>query len=139
MTRFWRNWLTVWCWAVALFGAALIGGAFEATSGPVRLLFGVLNPAEPLTLDAPLRFSLAVMGAVTLGWSLTLFAAIKAADELGAQGGPIWRLTTLGVVGWYVVDSALSAATGFALNIAPNTLLAAAYLLPVLRTGVLRS
>lgn len=139
MTRFWRNWLTVWCWAVALFGVALIGGAFETTSGPVRLLFGVLNPAEPLTLDAPMRFSLAVMGAVTLGWSLTLFAAIKAADELGARGGPIWRLTTLGVAGWYVVDSALSAATGFALNIAPNTLLAAAYLLPVLRTGVLRS
>lgn len=134
MTRFWRNWLTVWCWAVGLFGVVLIGGAFEATSGPTRMLFGVLNPdAPPLVPDEPMRFSLAVLGAVTLGWSITLHAAIEAAEMLGARGEPIWRLVTLSVVVWYVVDSALSVATGYGLNVAPNTLFLATYLLPALR------
>jgi hypothetical protein len=138
MSVFWRKWLVSWCWGVGVFGVVLAGGAFEATGEPARLLFDVLNGAAPLELDAPMRFSLGVMGAVTLGWSLTLSAAIEAADQLGDQGGPIWRLVTLSVMVWYVVDSLLSIATGFGLNAVSNTVLAAAFLLPILRSQRLR-
>ena len=77
------------------------------------------------------------MGAVSMGWALTFYAAFSAAAALGAQGQPAWRAVTVAVVAWYVIDSALSVATGFALNAVPNTLLLAGYLLPVWRSGVL--
>lgn len=84
-----------------------------------------------------LRFSLAVMGPVTIGWCLALLACVRAADLLGDRTAPVWRLVTWGVAAWYVIDSILSVVTGFGLNVLPNTLYLAAYLLPILRTGVL--
>lgn len=138
MTGFWRTWLWGWCWAVALFGVVLIGGAFEATAAPTRLLFGILNAEEPFVLNAQARFSLAVLGAVTLGWAVAFYAAISAAHQLGASGARVWRLITLSVVLWFVIDSGLSVATGYGLNAAPNAVFLLAYLVPVLRSGVLK-
>ena len=46
---------------------------------------------------------------------------------------------TAAVVIWFVIDGALSAATGFALNTLPNTALAIAYLVPLLASGVLKA
>lgn len=138
MTGFWRQWMAVWRLSVAGFGLILAGGAFEATSGPARMIFALLGEALPLEMPATLRFSIALIGAVTLGWWLTLEAAFRAIDLLGDRAGPVWRALTLSVAGWYLIDGALSAATGFALNIVPNTGLLAGYLIPVLATGVLR-
>ena len=139
MSDFWRNWMTVWCWAVGLFGIILAGGSFEVTSGPVRIIFDLLNGSGKFDLNSPLRFSLAVLGAVTIGWSITLLAAVRAANQLGKKlGKPIWVLATASAVTWFVIDSILSIATGFGLNAIPNTLYIVAYLLPVIRSGVLR-
>ena len=138
MSRFWRQWLAVWRLSVAGFGLVLAGGAFEATSGPARMIFALVGEALPADMTDPLRFSIALMGAVTLGWWLTLEAAFRAIDLLGERAAPVWRGITLSVVGWYVIDGALSAATGYALNILPNSLLLVGYLVPVLSTGVMR-
>jgi hypothetical protein len=138
MPKFWRNWLTGWCGAVALFGLVLTGAAFAATSGPTRLLFALLNGPSPLDLDAQMRFTLAVLGAVTFGWSLTLVAAIQAAHQLDQRGRPVWRQITLSVLAWFVVDSGLSVATGYGLNAIPNTIFVLGFLAPVIRSGVLR-
>ncbi|MGQ3016431.1 hypothetical protein [Phenylobacterium sp.] len=138
MTGFWRQWMAAWRLSVAGFGLVLAGAAVEATSGPARLIFDLVGEALPAEMGAPLRFSIALMGAVTLGWWLTLEAAFRAIDLLGDRDAPVWRGVTVSVVGWYVIDGALSAATGYALNIAPNTLLLVGYLIPVLATGVMR-
>lgn len=137
MTGFWRTWMTVWCWAVIALGLVLTGAAFEATSGPTRLLFTVLNGPEALDLNAQMRFSEAVLGAVTLGWGLTLIAAIGAANLLGDRGRPVWGMIVASVVVWWVVDCALSMATGYGLNAVPNTVFLAAFLAPILRSRVL--
>lgn len=138
MSRFWRTWTTRWCWAIGLFGLILAASAFEATSGPTRLLFSLLNARAALDLDAPMRFSLGILGAVTVGWSLTLLAAVQAAHLLGDRARPVWMLVTSSLVVWYVVDTALSVATGFGLNAIPNTIFAAAFLLPIVCSGVLK-
>ena len=119
-------------------GLVLAGAAFEATSGPVRMIFALVGEALPAEMGEPLRFSIVLMGAVTLGWWLTLEAAFKAIDLLGDRAAPVWRGVTVSVVGWYVIDGALSAVTGYALNILPNTLLLVGYLIPVLAAGVMR-
>ncbi|WP_407355686.1 hypothetical protein [Methanolobus sp. WCC5] len=139
MNKFWQNWLAVWCAAIGLFGVVLAGGALDATSGLVKINFALLNGPGVFELDAPMRFSLAVMGSVTIGWSLAMFAALKAANQLDKRSGKsVWSLMTLSVGSWYVIDSLLSIATGFWLNIIPNTVFMAAFLLPVIKNGVLK-
>ena len=137
MTSFWRTWMTVWCWAVLGFGLLLAAACVEATSGPARLLFAALHGPE-LDLDAQMRFTLGVLGAVSIGWSVTFMAALRAANLLaGDAARPVWRLVALSVVSWFAVDTPLSIATGYDLNAVPNLVFLAAFLLPLVRSGVL--
>ena len=136
MSGFWRGWFIVWCASLAIFGAVLSGGAFEATSGPVRLVLSSLNGPSPALFDPPLRFSLGVMGAVSIGWAVTLFFVIQEAIRLGAQGRPLWNAITAGMISWFVIDSTLSVATGFGLNVAPNIALAGMYVAGLIGGGV---
>jgi len=138
MSGFWRNWLAVWCGAVGVFGAVLIGGGLEATSGPTRLIFDLLNGPMELELNAQMRFSLALMGAVTLGWAMTAAATIQAAILLGERATPIWRLLLGGVMVWFVIDTTMSIITGYGINAIPNLVLLATFLLPIIRSGVLQ-
>ncbi|MFN3911495.1 hypothetical protein [Hyphomonas sp.] len=139
MTGLWKIWITLWCWGVILFGAVLAAAGLPATDGVTKLLYNLLSSA-PLPegfLDAPgMRFSVALMGAVTLGWGFTVLFLLPA---IHAAGAPAWRGLTGALAIWFVVDGLLSAATGFALNNLPNAALAAAYLVPVLASGVLKS
>jgi len=138
LSGFWMNWMTGYCAAVALFGIVLAGGAFDTTSGPVNMVFGVMN--GPVEFNPPMHFSLAVLGAVSIGWSITMLAAVRAANLLDKQSGrPVWIMITSSVVTWYLIDSTLSVATGFGFNAIPNTLFMAAFLIPVFYCGLLRS
>lgn len=139
MSVFWRGWLIVWCLGVVAFGLVLAGGAFEATSAPVRWILETLQGPGDLTFNPVLRFSLALMGCVSVGWALTMLAMMLAAFKLGDRARPIWLGLTFGIVVWYVTDSALSVATGFGLNAIPNTLLLITYLVGVVAGGGLRA
>jgi len=75
---------------------------------------------------------------VTLGWAMTMAATIKAANQLGAAGRPVWTGLTASLLVWFVIDSSLSIATGYPLNAASNTVILVTYLLPLWRSGVLR-
>jgi len=140
MSRFWRNWLTVWCCATALFGIILAGGGFEATSGPVRLVFNSLQGPGELDLNAHMRFILGVLGPITVGWSLTMWTAIKVTLQLDRQAArPIWMLLIASVACWFIVDSCVSINTGFWRNTIPNVAYMATFLLPIVRSGVLKT
>ena len=135
MSSFWKTWLALWCWGVILFGAAIAGGAFPATDGIVRTLYGILG-STPAAFDAPgMRFSVGLMGAVTIGWGATILSLLPAIHQAGA---PAWRGLTLALAIWFVIDGVISVATGYALNNLPNTALAVLYFIPVLTTGVLK-
>lgn len=139
MSAFWRGWMIVWCLGVVAFGLVLAGGAFEATTGPVQWILETLQGPGELVFNPAMRFSLALMGCVSIGWALTMFAVMLAAFELGDRARPIWLGLTFGIVVWYVIDSALSVATGFGLNVIPNTLLLITYLVGLLASGALRA
>ena len=138
MSAFWRVWFFAWCLSVGLFGVVLAGGALEATSGPVRFVLSNLHGPTPASFDATLRFSLAVMGAVLIGWAVTLFVLVRAALDQPQNARPLWNAMSAGMATWFVIDSTLSVATGFGLNVAPNIVLAGMYVVGLLGSGVLR-
>lgn len=134
MQGLWAAWMRVWCWGIFAFGVLLATAAIPPIDGVVRILYtlfsgGGENAAAFAT--NPVRFGLGLQGALTIGWALTLMAAIR-------TGAPIWRELTLALVLWYVIDSAISLSTGFALNAVSNTVLMVAYFVPVLASGVLK-
>jgi hypothetical protein len=136
MSAFWRGWLNVWAWVVIVFGLVLAGGGLDATDGVVETLLVVMGGGG-FEWTQHLRFSLALMGAVTMGWGVTYLALFSAAHRLGGDAAPVWRLATFGMLVWFVIDSSLSVATGFWLNAVSNTGLAIGYLVPVLASGVM--
>lgn len=138
MTGFRMQWLRLWCLAVMLFGVVLMTGAFPATDALVRWLLSLLG-GEPVQMTPALRFAMALMGAVTLGWGLTLRAALSVLERSGpAVAADGWRGLTVAVTAWFVIDSLLSITTGFALNVVPNTLFILAWLVPLWSGGLLR-
>lgn len=136
MSAYWMTWLKLWCGLVMGFGLLIMTTAFAATDGLAVSLIDLLNGSDPIVMTEPLRFAFALMGVVSLGWGMTLLVTFRAVHLLGPQGRPVWRAITAVVVAWYLIDSSLSVATGFALNAASNTLLLVLYLVPMLRTGV---
>lgn len=137
MSAFWRTWLILWAWSVIVFGIVIAGGAFEATSGPISAIYDLLQGPAPISNDPALRFSLGVMGGVSIGWGVTGLFAILAAIKLGDKGQPVWNAVTLGLIAWFISDSALSIATGYGLNVVPNILLLGGYLIPLVANGKL--
>ena len=140
MNSFWQKWLSVWAVGVTIFGLVLAGGAFEATDGLTRALFSLFGMPMPDNADAHHRFAIGLMGAVTMGWGLTYFAAFKALGALErATAAPIWR----GLIGaslvWYVVDSFISIATGFWMNAVSNTIVIALLLIAVIKSDAMKA
>lgn len=128
----------IWCGGVTIFGLVLAGGAFEATSGPVRMIYqGLQGPAD-LVLDPAMRFTLGVMGCVSLGWAATMLLMMRVAFSFGDRARPIWMGLTFGVVVWFVTDSTLSVATGYGLNVIPNALLFSTYLIAIFASDALK-
>lgn len=139
MTGLWKTWITIWCWGVILFGVLLAGAAFPATDAGVRYLYGLLSSVriEGDFLAAPgIRFSIALMGAVSIGWGCTMLFLLPV---IHAAGAPAWRGLTAAIAVWFVIDGILSAATGFPLNNLPNLALAIGYAIPLLASGALKS
>ena len=139
MTGLWKTWITAWCWGVILFGAVLAVAGLPAADGIARTLFGVLGgvPADAALFEpVGMRFSVALMGAVTLGWGFTILFLLPA---IHAAGAPAWKGLTAAILIWFVIDSAFSVATGFGLNAVSNTGLLIAFLIPVLASGALKT
>ena len=140
MNGIWRVWMILWCVSVGGFGLIITLGAIEATSAPTILLLEILGGGVDVEMTPHLRFALAVMGPVTLGWALTLIGAAEATRHLPApMARQTWLWITAGVLSWMVIDSILSVTTGFARNLIPNAIYVIAYLIPVIRSGVLNS
>ena len=139
MNNFWKSWLTVWAWAVVLFGAVLAAFAFTATDGLARAVFTLFGNPVPDAPDNLHRFAVGLMGCVTVGWGLTLMAAHKAAFQLtGDAAASIWKSLLVTALVWYFIDSGVSIATGYAMNAVSNTLFIGLYLVALFKSGALK-
>lgn len=139
MTPFWQTWIKATCASLALLGLILAAGAIDATAAPAKLYFHLMGNAGELDLNPHMQLTLGVLGAVCVGWSITFFATFQAANALhGEAAATVWRTTLMGLTVWYIIDSTLSVATGFAGNAVVNTLFFASLAFPILCAGVLK-
>lgn len=134
MHGIWKSWMTIWCLAAIAFGVILAGMAFPATDAAARTAYDILGSdvGNSPDFDAPgMRFSIGLVGAVTIGWGLTILAIVRT-----EAGGPaLWRWLAGMMIAWFAIDSSISIATGFPLNAVSNTVFLAGFLLPVLASG----
>ncbi len=139
MSKHWQNWFSAWAIFVALFGLVLAGGAFDATDGLTSALFSLFGNPLPTDIDSHHRFAIGLMGAVTMGWGLTYWGAFKALFALPpATAAPIWRYLLGVTLVWYVIDSAISIATGIWMNAVSNTIVIVLFLIPLFKSGAMK-
>ncbi len=137
MTGFWKTWMQVWCWAVLGFGAMLAIAAFPAADAGAKLFYDLVHwPLDgQSSFVEETRFTVAILGCVTIGWAMTMLTCLAAADALGA---PVWRGLTAAIATWWVIDSAASIFAGVPGNALSNTVIFALFLAPIVGSGVLR-
>ena len=137
MSDFWKTWLDIWCLAVIAFGGILAGAGFDGFEGGVKLMLALQNPiSEPVFNDIE-RFSFGLMGAITIGWGLTLFYFFGAAHASN-MGNKMYRQAFVVLIIWNLIDGYISYRTGFQLNIASNLLLSLGFVIPLYWTGRLQ-
>lgn len=133
MQGIWKNWMQTWCWAILGVGAIFALGAIPAADGGVRRFYDTI--AWPIDSVSPygeeVRFTAALLGAVMMGWAMTVFALVAVADQIGA---PAWRGLTRDLVR---DRSIISVASGWPLNAVSNTGFLVTFLIPIVASGVL--
>ncbi|WP_374426339.1 hypothetical protein [Tabrizicola sp.] len=115
-------------------GLALALSAVPALNIGVRLLTDLLvwpfDGAETLAASET-RLALSIGGGVMLGWGLMIWQL--AGEPLEHASDAVRGIIRASVLGWFLVDSAASVAAGAALNILPNLVFLALFLLPMRR------
>lgn len=134
----WDRWLAVAIGLVGLLGVVLAVAAQPAVEVFDRVFFGGPGPVSGGLGVEYLAFVYRVLGAVLIGWTVTLAAAWRALRSAGAAGpvgpaGPDARggrdrrawWTVAGSVGvWFLVDTTSSLVSGFPENALLNLALA---------------
>ena len=138
MTGLYRNWMNIWRAAMIAAGLIFVLAAFPATDIFVRLFYDLIY----WPLDGNSGFSdasrptIAILGAVFLAFAVLIQGVVKIAFDDPAS--PLWRVITMSVVVWWVVDSGVSVICGVPVNAVTNTILLVIFLVPILGSGVLK-
>jgi len=138
MSTIWRQWVTAWCCLVLGLGVVFAGSAWPQTDAAVRLFYDVIYwPLDGQSgWHENLRLTAAILGAVMMGWSLTLLTLVQVA--LKQPQLSLWRPMTGAILVWWIVDSSISVALHTPGNAVSNTGFLLLYLIPVLASGVLK-
>ena len=137
MNPFWQAWFQLWLVSMMLFALVVAGGALPATDAPLRMGLPLVSMGPPPDLTPAGRFMIGILGGVFLGWIVMFWLVLRQAIAMGSAGRPLWIAGTIGMLAWYALDSALSVATGFGLNLVPNTLALGMFLIGVAGSKVL--
>lgn len=133
--------LKFFAWVVILFGAVLCLAGFTLTLAPVDMLYKIFHPGEgDAVWSDHLRFSTGVMGAVSLGWGLTLLTLAKQTPSMDrALAKALWNSISTGLMVWFVIDGVISLANGFWVNAISNVVIAVVYTAALRKSGVLKA
>jgi hypothetical protein len=108
-----KGWLVVTAIVIGSFGPVFFLGTMEATSEPARwtldLLSSPLDNAQSYDF-ATMRFLSALTGGFLLGWGVMILCLRSWAYDAAPEG--VRRSVVVGIVAWFLLDSAGSIASG---------------------------
>ena len=112
-----RAWLKFTAIGIGLFGPVFALGTVPAWSEPARwsldLLAWPLDGAQDYAADTS-RFLSAITGGFLLGWGITVWMLATRLHPLAPEA--VRRTVLAGLLGWCLLDSAGSIASGHAAN-----------------------
>ena len=131
---FWQRWLVLVSIGAALFGLAFIILPTAMENLFITLFFGGASTDALFGVEAGnyIRFVYGVLGAVMLGWMISL--TIIASGAFGKRDRSAWNAIAVGAGVWFVVDSAFSLASGFPANAALNVGFMVLFTIPLAAT-----
>jgi hypothetical protein len=129
-----RRWLWVTAFVIASFAPVFALGTMPGTSEPARLTLDILSwpPDGGTRWDHPdTRFLAALTGGFLLGWGVLVAALAAWVHPLAPE--PVRRAVVTGLLGWFVLDSLGSWASGNTSNVLFNLLVLAVAVGPLWR------
>ena len=118
LSKFWYNWLRAWCWYLGVVSLVLMGGAFDFSDEPLKLLVSLLSQS-PYELNNHVRFGVGIQGTLTLTLAILCYGVIRFAAHHDMSGS-LWRYLLVALLVWFVTDGIISVATQFYLNVLSN-------------------
>ncbi len=118
-----RAWLLVTAIVVGSFGPIFFLGTMASTAEPARLTLDLLSwPIDGAQsyADPTLRFLSALTGGFLFGWGVMIFCLRQWVYDAAPEG--VRRAVLVGLLAWFLLDSAGSAASGNASNVLFNVL-----------------
>lgn len=133
-STFWVNWLLVVSLGVAVFGVLLVVAPSLARWGFSLMVFGDGRRMDQFDETALHYISLAhaVLGAVMVGWGLSLAFVVRGLLAEGSDLG--WRIIAISVAVWFALDTGYSLWSGFWQNSILNLALLALFAVPLVAT-----
>jgi biotin transporter BioY len=108
-----KNWLIVTAVVIAAFGPVFFLGTMDSTSEPARLTLDLLSwPVDQAQTydDDTLRFLSALTGGFLFGWGVMILCLRAWAYDAAPDG--VRTSVVVGLLAWFVLDSAGSLASG---------------------------
>ena len=137
MATVWKVWLRAFALLLALFGVVFALAAVPALDFGVRFFYDfVVWPIDGASDFDVQRKTAAILGAVMLGWSISMWGLIRAGERGDVHS---WRALCASVLIWWLVDSAVSIAVGYPVNALSNTILVMLFFIPIVGSGMLRT
>jgi hypothetical protein len=121
--KFHKFWLKIAAVVVGSFGPIFFLGAMPATSELARLTLDILSwPLDGATTYASpdTRFLSALTGGFLLGWGVMIWCLSEWVYDAAPEG--VRKTVLIGLLSWFVLDSAGSVASGNASNALFNIL-----------------
>ncbi|GAB5522055.1 MAG: hypothetical protein RhofKO_43060 [Rhodothermales bacterium] len=137
---FHKFWLKITAVVVGSFGPFLFLGTMLATSEPARWGLDLLSwPLDgmPSYEDPGIRFLSALTGGFLLGWGVMIWMLSVYVYDHAPEG--VRRAVLIGLLSWFVLDSAGSIASGNAANAGFNILVLLVAVGPMWRPAQERS
>jgi len=133
--RFWDGWLITVAASVIVFSVSLVVLPQLSQSLFDSLFARQLAAHQPFAPSAAsyVRFVYGVLGAVMIGWMVSLLFLIAGPFRERTRGG--WYAVSVSVLVWFVVDSSFSIWVGFWENAAFNTGFLLLFAPPIIATS----
>jgi hypothetical protein len=132
--RFWWYWLVIVTCGLTIFGLSLVilpdfmhsvfNAIFFSTSQAQTTFSEVAN--------SYMKFLYGVLGAVLIGWSMTLFFILAGPFRRGQSEA--WYTITGSILIWFMLDTPFSLSTGFWQNAVLNTMFFVFFVIPLAAT-----